>query len=77
MRLYELLEMVAELLKRMSELDIRIDDYKHVAMCREYNELMAKGEKKEYAREMLAKKYKLSQSTVFRIVNRLSKRVKM
>lgn len=38
--------MVAELLKRMSELDIRIDDYKHVAMCREYNELMAKGEKK-------------------------------
>lgn len=77
MRLYELLEMVAELLKRMSECDVRIDDYKHVAMCREFNELVAQGEKKEYVREKLSKKYDVSQSTVFRIVKRLSKHVNM
>jgi len=65
-----------EILKRLSDNDIRIDDYRYVDMYNEYRELESHGLKKEYIRKVLAERYGISESTVFRVISRLEKCVK-
>lgn len=74
---YELVEILQEPLKRMSEIDIKATDHKHVPMCHEYKKLVAKGAKKDYIKAKLAHKYGISESTVSRILTRLTKQVKL
>ena len=76
MEAYKLLFLVKDLLKSMSEIGIKMDDYKYIDLCQEYNELITKGEKKEYARAILSKEYSVSESTVFRIISRLNSPIK-
>ena len=76
MEAYKLLFLVKDLLKSMSEIGIKMDDYKYIDLCQEYNELITKGEKKEYARAILSKGYSVSESTVFRIISRLNSPIK-
>ena len=76
MEAYKVLFLVKDLMKSMSEIGIKTDDYKYIGLCQEYNDLTSNGEKKEYARAVLAKKYSVSESTVFRIITRLNKLVK-
>lgn len=76
MEAYKLLFLVRDLVKTMSEIGIKMDDYKYIGLCQEYNELISQGEKKEYARTILSKKYSVSESTVFRIISRMTKPIK-
>lgn len=71
-----MLFLLRDFMKSMSELGIKMDDYKYIDLCQEYNELVSKGEKKEYARLVLSKKYSVSESTVFRIISRLNTPIK-
>lgn len=71
-----MLFLLRDFMKSMSELGIKMDDYKCIDLCQEYNELVSKGEKKEYARLVLSKKYSVSESTVFRIISRLNTPIK-
>lgn len=71
-----MLFLIRDLAKNMSEIGIKMDDYKYIGLCQEYNELVKNGEKREYARAVLSKKYSVSESTVFRIISRLSKPIK-
>jgi len=72
----ELLKISREILKSLSEVDVRLDDYRHIGMYNEYRELAEQGLKKEYIRRVLAEKYKVSESTVFRVVSRLEKHIR-
>lgn len=41
-----MLFLLRDFMKSMSELGIKMDDYKYIDLCQEYNELVSKGEKK-------------------------------
>ena len=69
MEAYKLLFLIRDLAKSMSEIGVKMGDYKYIGLCQEYNDLVAKGEKREYARTILSKKYSVSESTVFRIIS--------
>lgn len=71
-----MLFLIRDLMKSMSEIGIKMDDYKYIGLCQEYNELVSKGNKREYARAVLSRKYSVSESTVFRIITRMNKPLK-
>lgn len=71
-----MLFLIRDLLKSMSDIGIKMDDYKYIGLCQEYNELVARGNKREYARAVLSRKYSVSESTVFRIITRMNKPLK-
>lgn len=76
MEAYKMLFLIRDLMKSMSDIGIKMDDYKYIGLCQEYNELVAKGHKREYARAILSRKYSVSESTVFRIITRMNKSIK-
>lgn len=76
MKAFDLIRLLCECMKRLSECDIKMEDYKHVDMYQEFKSLVAKNEKKEYIKTYLAHKYKMSESTVLRIIRRLDKHVR-
>lgn len=76
MEAYKVLFLIRDLAKSMSEIGVKMDDYKYIGLCQEYSELVTKGEKREYARAVLSRKYSVSESTVFRIITRMNKPIK-
>lgn len=67
----DLVRFCGEMLKRLSDCDILLDDYKRVGMCDEYCKLIEEGHKKEYAIAIVTEKYRVSESTLRRAVKRL------
>lgn len=76
MKAIEFLKIGRELLKVMSNLGLRRDDYQHIELYEEYVIMRAEGEKVDYILCYLSDKYKLSESTVKRVVKRLSREVR-
>lgn len=72
MKVVELVKISTEALKLMSDAGIRTEDYAHVSMYEEYLEMRARREKFRYIIAHLAERYHLSESTVKRIIRRLS-----
>lgn len=66
-----------ELLKTMSSFGLRLDDYKHIEMYEEYVLMRERDEKVDYVLSVLSDKYGMSESTVKRVVKRLSREVKV
>ena len=76
MKVVEYLKIGREFLKRMSNLDLRRDDYIHIELFEEYERMRSHGDKVDYILSVLGNKHKLSESTIKRIIKRLSKEVK-
>lgn len=76
MKAVDFLRIASELLKRMSNVDLRLDDYKYIELYEEYMIMRGENEKVDYILYFLSNKYGLSESTIKRIVKRLSKEVK-
>lgn len=76
MKVVEYLKMGREFLKKMSNLDLRRDDYQHIELYEEYVRMRYDGDKVDYILRVLADRYRLSESTVKRIVRRFSQEVK-
>lgn len=76
MKVIDYLKIGREFLKKMSNLDLRRDDYLHIELYEEYMRMRYDGDKVDYILRVLADRYRLSESTVKRIVRRLSKEVK-
>ncbi len=76
MKIIELLRFHKEFLKRMSENDIKTDDWEHVEMFNEYEQMRNAGEKATWIFPHLADKYGCSESSVYRIVSRFKSDVK-
>lgn len=66
------LKLNAEMLKLMSKSGLRSDDYKYIRAYEEYCYLKEEGEKVDAIRIELAKKYRVSESTLKRAFRRLS-----
>ena len=75
MKVAELVKISSEALKMMSNSGIRIGDWEHVTMYEEYLSMRINKEKFRYIMAFLAEKYRLSESTVKRILKRLSSEV--
>ncbi len=73
MKVVELLRIGKELLKLMSENDVKRDDYKFVKMYQEYLTMRKNGVKYRATIQMLSEEYSTSKASVERAIRRLSK----
>jgi hypothetical protein len=77
MKVAELVKISMEALKMMSNSGIKIEDWQHIEMYEEYMDMRKNCEKFRYIIAYLAEKYKTSESTIKRVVKRLSREVTM
>jgi len=75
MKVVDLLKINQSAMESLSKADIRKGDFRFVALHDEYVHLREKGEKYWYVITHLAEKYKMSESSVKRLVKRLSSEV--
>ena len=76
MKVVDFLKIGREFLKKMSNFDLRRDDYLYIELYEEYIRMRYDGDKIDYIIRVLADRYGLSESTVKRIVRRFSQEVK-
>lgn len=73
MKVVELLKIGGELLKLMSENDVKRDDYMFVTMYQEYLTMRKRGVKYRAVIQMLADEYHTSKASIERAIRRLGK----
>lgn len=74
---YEFIKISREIMKLLSDCDIKSEDYKYIPMYEEYLSMKECNEKYRYIIAVLAFKYNISQSSVSRIIRRFGKAVKV
>lgn len=77
MKAIELVKISTEAMKMMSESGIKSEDWRHVKMYEEYVRMRADKEKFRWVMAYLAEKYMLSESSVRRVIKRLSGEVRI
>ena len=77
MKVVDLVKISKEAMKMMSNSGIKTEDWRHIEMYEEYEDMRKNGEKFRYIIAYLAEKYKMSESTIKRVVKRLSREVTM
>ena len=77
MKIVELVKISKETLKMMSNSGIRTEDWKHLEMFDEFQSMRLNKDKFRYILAFLSEKYNMSESSVKRIVKRLSGEVIM
>ena len=70
MKAAELVNFNERAMKAMSEVGIKIGDYRHLVLWNDYTALIADGNKKTYAMALVASRYKVSERTLARIISR-------
>lgn len=73
MKVVELVKISRELLKVLSENDVRINDWKHLKMFDEFMTMRQNGIKYRYAVSHLSATYGISRANVERTIRRLGK----
>lgn len=71
MTIFEILNFNKELLRRLSEIGVKVNDYKYVDIYIDYHIMSKGGDKKTYIVAKLAEKYKMSERKVYSIISRL------
>lgn len=74
---YLLIKLNINQLEFMSKCDLSVDDARHIPMYEEYLSLRRDGVPKERIYQHFNSKYHVSESTVKRVVKRLSARVRL
>lgn len=77
MEIIEILKFNRELLNRMHDVGIRLDDYQYVDLYNEYQAMRKRGEKVTYIVAILSDKYDISERKVYDLVKRLNSHCKM
>lgn len=72
MKVVELIKISKETLKMLSKSGIKMGDWQHIKMYEEYLAMRLNKEKFRYIMAFLAEKYRISESSVKRILKRLS-----
>ena len=70
MKVIELLNFNRELLKRLQEAGIRLEDAKYIDLYTEYVRLLEQGEKVSYVVDLLSEKHSVSERKVYELVKR-------
>lgn len=73
----DLLKIGGELLKLLSKYDVKIDDYRFVDLYYDYEKQRNSNEKYIVVLDELSRKYKVSPSTIERLIRRLRKSVRL
>ena len=73
MSVKDLLLFSGELLKRLHESGIRIDDYKYVQLLKDYEELKSEGNKQTYMVAMLSHRYGICARKIYKLLARMRK----
>lgn len=68
----ELLKIMREGLKRLSESEVMRDDYRYVQLYEDFVTMRSRGMKYREAARMLAREYHIGRATVERVISRLS-----
>ena len=76
MKIIELLRFNREILKRMSNNDIKTNDWVYVEMFNEYEQMRDRGDKVTWIVSYLAEKYGCSERSINRIISRFKGDVK-
>lgn len=74
---YLLLKINANQLKMMSDSDLSVDDYRYLELYEKYTEMRRDGLKVAFILCSLAADYHISESSVKRIIKRLSQQVRL
>lgn len=75
MKAANLIKISAEILKMMSENDLKVEDYKHIDLYLDYRKARQNKEKYNAIIYDLAVRHHLSESTVKRIVRRFDREI--
>lgn len=71
MKRLELVEFNKELLKKMQNAGVKIDDWKYIPMVKDYLKMVESGEKRTFAAMKVSDKYKVHPKTVYNVLKRL------
>lgn len=70
MKMIEILNFNRELLKRLHEVGIRLEDARHIDLYTDYIHLLNQGEKVSYVVAMLSEKYLVSERKIYTLIKR-------
>lgn len=70
MKIVEIIKISKGILELLAKYDIQITDIKYLGLFSDYEQMLANGEKTTYIVEVLAERYRLSVSSVYRILKR-------
>ena len=68
MKVADLVNFSGEMLKQLHGFGIRIDDYKYLAMYKDYEKLKAFGYKTVYIVAKLSEKYNFSERLIYKVI---------
>ncbi len=77
MKVVELVKISREAMKMMSNSGIKAEDWQHIELFDEYQTMRGNRDKFRYVIVFLSEKYRLSESSVKRIVRRFSREVRV
>ena len=75
MRRADLIMFNAEMMRKLKEAGIRIDDYKYVDMWRDYVEMLKTAESRKEVMLSLADRYGITDLQVYNIIKHLEKKI--
>lgn len=70
MKIFEILNFNRELLNRLNDCGVRMEDTRYIDLYQEYSRMLSDGEKVSYIVIRLADKYKVSERKVYSLVKR-------
>nr|DAJ52905.1 MAG TPA: Middle operon regulator, TRANSCRIPTION.2A [Caudoviricetes sp.] len=70
MKIYELLEYNGELLKKLQEAGVRLEDARYIDLYSDYMDMYGHGEKVSYIVAVLAERYGISERKVYGLIKR-------
>jgi len=73
----ELVKISREVLKALSENDIKLSDVNHIELFNDYEKMLSDGLKVTYIVEHLSDVYNVSVAQVYRILSRFKRTIKM
>jgi len=75
MRRADLIMFNAEMMRKLKEAGIRLDDYKYVDMWRDYVEMLKTAESRKEVMLSLADRYGITDRQVYNIIKHLEKKI--
>ena len=73
MKAIDVVKIMACGMEILSKADIKTEDYKHISLYEDYCKMRSEGHKYEYAVAVLSKRYKISRSSVSRLIRKFGK----
>lgn len=73
MKIYEILALNAELLKKLNGFGIKSEDFKDVEIYRDYIRMKSQGHKVSYIVMSLSEKYNICERKVYKVISKMRK----